>query len=199
MSTIFLWRDLDITREPDTYVMNTVSFGDKPAGTITTVALRKAAEMMKHLRDAWIQFFFELKDVKELTFKRCLKPGNAIGEPTLISFSDGSEDAFGACCYVRWTLADGSYEVNLVTAKNRIMPMKTITIVRTELCTAIMATKLAMFVKNELHYKFSREYFFVDSEIIGSMINKESYGLNTFVAVRIAEIQGSTNHQIGYG
>ena len=27
--------------------MNTVSFGDKPAGTITTVALRKAAEMMK--------------------------------------------------------------------------------------------------------------------------------------------------------
>ena len=95
----------------------------------------------KHLRDAWIQFFFELKDVKELTFKRCLKPTNVIGEPTLISFSDGSEDAFAAWCYVRSTLADGIYEVNLIAAKNRITQMKTITIVRIELCAAINGNK----------------------------------------------------------
>ena len=43
----FLWRDMDITREPDTYVIQRVSFGDKPSGTIATVALRKTAEMAK--------------------------------------------------------------------------------------------------------------------------------------------------------
>ena len=43
----FLWRDMDVTREPDTYVIQTVSFGDKPSGTIATVALRKTAEMDK--------------------------------------------------------------------------------------------------------------------------------------------------------
>lgn len=35
----FLWRDMEITREPDTYVIQRVSFGDKPYGTIATVAL----------------------------------------------------------------------------------------------------------------------------------------------------------------
>jgi len=43
----FLWRDMDITREPDTYVIQRVSLGDKPFGTIATVALRKTAEMAK--------------------------------------------------------------------------------------------------------------------------------------------------------
>ena len=43
----FLWRDMDTTREPDIYVIQIVSFGDKPSGTIATVALRKTAEMAK--------------------------------------------------------------------------------------------------------------------------------------------------------
>ncbi|XP_068756184.1 uncharacterized protein [Montipora capricornis] len=41
----FLWRDMDTGRPPDTYVIQRVSFGDKPSGTIATVALRKTAEM----------------------------------------------------------------------------------------------------------------------------------------------------------
>ena len=41
----FIWRDMDTGRPPDTYVIQRVSFGDKPSGTIATVALRKAAEM----------------------------------------------------------------------------------------------------------------------------------------------------------
>ena len=43
----FLWRDMDNTREPDTYIIQRVSFGDKPSGTIATIALRKMAEMMR--------------------------------------------------------------------------------------------------------------------------------------------------------
>ena len=39
----FLWRDLDTRRSPDIYAMTRVSFGDKPAGTIATVVLRKTA------------------------------------------------------------------------------------------------------------------------------------------------------------
>ena len=36
---------MDTDRPPDTYVIQRVSFGDKPSGTIATVALRKTAEM----------------------------------------------------------------------------------------------------------------------------------------------------------
>ena len=41
----FLWRDMDTYRDPDTFIVQTVSFGDKPAGTIATVALRKTGDM----------------------------------------------------------------------------------------------------------------------------------------------------------
>ena len=38
---------MEIEREPNVYVITSVSFGDKPAGNIATLALRKAAEMGK--------------------------------------------------------------------------------------------------------------------------------------------------------
>lgn len=40
----FLWRDLDITREPDTYVKTVLTFGDKPAPAMAQIALKKTAE-----------------------------------------------------------------------------------------------------------------------------------------------------------
>ena len=41
----FLWRDMVTDKAPDTYVIQRVSFGDKPSATIATMALRKTAEM----------------------------------------------------------------------------------------------------------------------------------------------------------
>ncbi|XP_028413778.1 uncharacterized protein LOC114536622 [Dendronephthya gigantea] len=40
----FLWRNLEIDRPPDTYVMNVLTFGDKPAPAMAQIALRKTAE-----------------------------------------------------------------------------------------------------------------------------------------------------------
>ena len=39
----FLWRDMQCHMRPTIYVMNVISFGDKPAGTIAMVALRETA------------------------------------------------------------------------------------------------------------------------------------------------------------
>ncbi|XP_022799862.1 uncharacterized protein LOC111337764 [Stylophora pistillata] len=40
----FLWRDMEIDREPDTYVKTVLTFGDKPAPAMAQIALRKTAE-----------------------------------------------------------------------------------------------------------------------------------------------------------
>ena len=40
----FLWRNFEIDRPPDTYVMKVLTFGDKPAPAMAQVALRKTAE-----------------------------------------------------------------------------------------------------------------------------------------------------------
>ena len=45
----FLWRNMDNTRDPDMYMMQKVSFGDKPAVNIAAVALRKTAEEGKEM------------------------------------------------------------------------------------------------------------------------------------------------------
>ena len=41
----FLWRDMNMEIEPDTFVMTRVSFGDRPAAAISAIALKKTAEM----------------------------------------------------------------------------------------------------------------------------------------------------------
>ena len=40
-----LWRECKTNIPPNIFVMISVSFGDRPAGNITTVALRETAEM----------------------------------------------------------------------------------------------------------------------------------------------------------
>lgn len=50
---------------------------------------------------AWHDFFLSLYDVEKLSFPRCVKPVNAVGQPMLIIFPDGSMMACGCC-------ADGS-------------------------------------------------------------------------------------------
>ena len=40
----FLWRNMDVMKHPDTYVIQLVSFGDQPSGAIATIAMRKTAE-----------------------------------------------------------------------------------------------------------------------------------------------------------
>ena len=47
MTHLFLWRDLDASREPETYAITAVNMGDRPSATIAIVALRKTAEMYK--------------------------------------------------------------------------------------------------------------------------------------------------------
>ena len=77
----------------------------------------------KHLQDEWNYFFIDMFDVRELYFKRCIKPLNVYcSDPVLIVFCDSSELAFGACAYVRWKLCDGAFYSRLLMAKTHVAP-----------------------------------------------------------------------------
>ena len=43
----FLWRNMKSEKQPDTYIITRVNMGDKPSGTIASLALRKTAQMKK--------------------------------------------------------------------------------------------------------------------------------------------------------
>ena len=54
------------------------------------------------------------------------------------------------------------------------------------------------FFESESRIKIRQFYFVVDSEIVLAMIQRESYGFNTYASVRIGEIQQSTNPRDWY-
>ena len=140
----------------------------------------------------WQNFMKEMDVLEKVTFRRCLKPSTAYGDPDLVVFSDGSKEAFGAAAYVLWETNEGVNESNLITSKNRVAPAKAIDIVRLELAGALIGTRLRVFITEAMRYRFKRVYHITDSEIVHAMIHKESYGFNTFVANRIGEIQNNT-------
>ena len=144
-------------------------------------------------RISWVNFFVQMFAMEKITFHRSTKPQDAVGDPTLIIFSDASQEAFGTCAYIRWEKEDGSYESRLIAAKSRLAPIKRITMPRLELNGALMAARIQQFIVKEIpSINFRKKYFIVDSEIVRAMIQKESYGFNTFAGVRIGEIQAAT-------
>ena len=109
-------------------------------------------------RQEWITFFQEIFLLGSISFNRSIKPANTVGNPVLIIFSDGSTEAYGAAAYARWNLKDKSYESRLITAKNRIAPIKTMDIFRLELAGAVVGKRLRSFIKTEMRIKFDKIY-----------------------------------------
>ena len=149
-------------------------------------------------RKEWIDFFRKLFQMEDITFQRCIKPEETIGDPILVLFSDGSENIFGTCPYTRWQTESGSFVSSLIASKHRLAPLKKITIVRIELNGAVLTKRLEDFITSEGRLQFVKAYNIVDSEIMRAMMQKESYGFNTFVTVRVGEIQDHTNLQNWY-
>ena len=137
-------------------------------------------------RDNWLEFFQDLRNMDFVIFPRCLKPLGTIGPPILIIFSDGSDNAYGACAYVRWTLPRERFDVRLIMSKDRLSPNRKISIDRVELCGAVLNKRLKTFLEKESRYQFAKYYHIVDSQIVHGMVQKESYGFNTFAATRTA-------------
>ena len=54
------------------------------------------------------QFLISMFKLEDISLKRCMKPQSAIGNPTLVTFSDASNDVFGACSYFHWELEGGN-------------------------------------------------------------------------------------------
>ena len=152
----------------------------------------------EELSKEWRVFFEETKELNDVEFFRCTKPDAAIGNPSLIIFSDASQDAYGAVAYARWKVEPGKFESRIMLSKNRIAPMKTINIVRLELAGAVISKRLRVTIEEETRYSFDEILHIVDSEVVKAMIGKESYGFNTYTANRLGEIQSGTNESEWY-
>ena len=142
----------------------------------------------------WDRLITAMKETEKLVFRRSITPIDAVGKPILAVFSDGSEDAFGTAAYIRWKTEKG-FSSELFAAKSRLAPLQVINIVRLELCGAVLGTRLRATIEKELELEFEKVFHFTDSEIVKAMINRESYGFNSFAENRIREIQTASNKE----
>ena len=108
-----------------------------------------------------------------------------------VIFSDGSENPYGVVAYARWQTIDG-FVSRMIEAKSRIVPLKTLDIVRIELCGAVLSKRLREKIQRSIKLEFEEVIHIIDSEIVQAMIWKESYGFNTFSANQIGEIKQVT-------
>ncbi|XP_017763967.1 PREDICTED: uncharacterized protein LOC108553538 [Eufriesea mexicana] len=144
------------------------------------------------LHTAWRNFYEQLHILNNLTIRRQITTRHRQGME-LHGFCDASERAYGACLYLRTTDLDGRTTSQLICAKSRVAPLRTITIPRLELCAAVLLVNLYKTVKGILNLEFDKIVLWSDSTIVIHWIGSAAHTLKTFVANRVAEIQNSTS------
>lgn len=125
----------------------------------------------------------------------CIQRQVVMDEPDakiqLHSFCDASERAYVACIYVKSIAKNKSVKVNLLCAKSRVAPIKTMSIPKLELCGAQLLTKLICKIKALLVTKVSNVYYWTNLSIIFHWL-QSTKKLTVFIAHRVGEIQEFT-------
>ena len=104
------------------------------------------------------------------------------------AFGDASERAYGTCIYIRiWTSA--GYRVALVMSRNRVAPIKKVSLPRLELLSSLLCARMAEYVRSALGILRTKITCYTDSTVSLWWIKGDPLRFKTFVANRVSEIQ----------
>ncbi|GFQ75296.1 DUF1758 domain-containing protein [Trichonephila clavata] len=136
----------------------------------------------------WEQLANDVQFVKDIKIPRFLLV-DSDNLFHLFGFSDASERAYAAAIYCRSVSDTGKINVQLIIAKTRVAPLKTVSLPRLELCGALLLVKLMDFTCKALNYPLSQAQFYTNSTIVLSWIGSHASRWKTFVANRVVKIQ----------
>ncbi|XP_066589335.1 uncharacterized protein [Prorops nasuta] len=143
-----------------------------------------AAEIQKR----WNDYCGDILRVSDISIPRFLGQFDlANGE--LHGFADASKRAYAATVYLRTVDANGDCCVNLLIAKTKIAPVKTISIPNLELCAAVLLVKLVKYLRNLDIFKDLPIIAWSDNRDVLCWIRKHPSSWKVFVANRVSFIQ----------
>ncbi|XP_013855697.1 uncharacterized protein LOC106511491, partial [Austrofundulus limnaeus] len=94
--------------------------------------------------EQWDRWLNDLQKLCQLRVPRCLRPKAYTSSSVTMQlhhFSDASELGYGAVCYLRVVSHNNIY-CNIILSRNRLAPVKPITIPRLELAAAVVAVQI---------------------------------------------------------
>lgn len=155
-------------------------------------------EIPVSIQQQWAKFVESLSFINHLSIPRRAFHDSSRDYIELHIFCDASQQAYGACAYIRTYTSDGSISVQLLVAKGRVAPLKALTIPRLELCAAFTGVNLSNKILNSVRNKNCKCYYWSDSIIVLSWINSPTHKLQTFVKHKVTDILKHTEPQTWY-
>jgi hypothetical protein len=139
----------------------------------------------------WVDYTDSLSDLPAIKFPRAVRSGPAI-TIELHLFTDASEMAYAAVIYIKSTRADGTIQVEILCAKNRIAHLgQSRTIAEMELLGIFIGAKMADRVIGTLE-RVDKVFLWTDSRVCQHWIAKPARQWKSFVAHRVTTIYSLT-------
>ena len=138
----------------------------------------------------------DLKSIEDIDTPRFILDKN---EPSknplqLHCFCDASTTAYAAVVYIRQPVSQGHFQSQLLVAKTRVAPIKTLCVPRLELCAALLGAQLVQSIRIALddeRFPNLKVFAWTDSTITLAWIKNHPNRWKTFVANCVAKIQKS--------
>ncbi|XP_075256602.1 uncharacterized protein LOC142349074 [Convolutriloba macropyga] len=130
----------------------------------------------------------EIPNFKDLQIPRNYFLDKPIRSVQLHTFTDASEFALSAVCYIGVEYSDQSIAVRFVIGKTRVAPLKNMIILNLELQAAVYGAQLAQFVKEEQDIHFAESIFWSDSTTVLYWLPIPEMRHKIFIANRLAKI-----------
>ncbi|XP_022902989.2 uncharacterized protein [Onthophagus taurus] len=137
----------------------------------------------------WDTFRSQLSILNTATIQRSQ---GKIKTVELHGVADASQEAYGACIYVRSVNTYGQICVHLLCAKTRVAPIKPLTTLLLELCGCLILAQLMNKIISSLRIDIETCYLWSDSSVALHWIKTPANLLQTFVGNRVLQIQELT-------
>lgn len=111
-------------------------------------------EVPEDIERKWVELTEDLTKINDLQLGRHIM-WKKTTEVQLHGFADASEKAYGCVIYVRSVNSDGVVKVEILCAKSRVAPLKSLTLLRLELCSALLLAELMNRVMKEIDVKIT--------------------------------------------
>ncbi|GFW09084.1 integrase catalytic domain-containing protein [Trichonephila clavipes] len=145
-------------------------------------------ELPDSLARQWRIFQEQLPLLTNIKIPRCILIPQAI-DVQVHGFCDSSEKAYCAVIYIRSKDATQTVVSRLLTSKTRVSPVKTQSLPRLELCSALLLANLLQATLPTLTLPISETFAWSDSKITLAWLKSDLRRWQPFVANRVAQIQ----------